>query len=143
MRVGVVMEAFADWPLADALDWLTANAPEVTDLEIIGPRIGHAHAKDVTFDAARLALNGLLDRRWPAPPEEMPWNFSAVGNGHPAAWWQDFMARIAANATRRRSRSSTRTRSSPRRRAFPLPGGSREWRRRCRYGPHTAPPGGS
>jgi sugar phosphate isomerase/epimerase len=190
MRVGVVMEAFADWPLADALDWLSANAPEATDLELIaggygptghcdrealleaarttatfrisrgrvaarpgardrvavgrrgagvlvgagelrscvhadlliclelhpgtvvnnvetferlgevgsniaakidpshffwqqmdafaiierlGPRIGHAHAKDVTFNAAKLALNGLLDRRWQAPPEEMPW----------------------------------------------------------------------
>jgi sugar phosphate isomerase/epimerase len=65
----------------------------------LGPRIGHAHAKDVTFNASQLALNGLLDRRWPAPPEKMPWNFSAVGDGHDAAWWHELVARLAASGT--------------------------------------------
>jgi sugar phosphate isomerase/epimerase len=68
-------------------------------IERLGPRIGHAHAKDVTFNASKLALNGLLDRRWPAPPEEMAWNFSAVGDGHDGAWWHELVARIAATGT--------------------------------------------
>lgn len=44
----------------------------------LGARAGHAHAKDVVFHPQALALNGLLDRRWPAPPEEMPWNFAVA-----------------------------------------------------------------
>jgi sugar phosphate isomerase/epimerase len=65
----------------------------------LGPRIGHAHAKDVTFNRERLALNGLLDRRWPSPPEEMPWTFATVGDGQPAAWWHDLTGRLAALGT--------------------------------------------
>jgi hypothetical protein len=34
-----------------------------------------------------LALNGLLDRRWPEPAAEMPWTFAAPGRGHDLAWW--------------------------------------------------------
>jgi sugar phosphate isomerase/epimerase len=57
-------------------------------------RIGHAHAKDVTFNEEALGLNGLLDRRWPSPPEAMPWNFATVGDGHDSAWWQEFVTRL-------------------------------------------------
>jgi sugar phosphate isomerase/epimerase len=57
-------------------------------------RIGHAHAKDVKFNDEQLALNGLLDRRWPSPPEEMPWNFATVGDGRDAAWWAEFAHRL-------------------------------------------------
>jgi sugar phosphate isomerase/epimerase len=49
--------------------------------------VGHAHAKDVVFNLSSQALNGLLDRRWPSPPEDMPWNFATVGRGRDAAWW--------------------------------------------------------
>ena len=62
----------------------------------LGERVGHSHAKDVTFDAARLAVNGLLDHRWPRPPEEMPWNFATVGRGHGSAWWEDFVSDLAS-----------------------------------------------
>ena len=47
----------------------------------IGDRAGHCHGKDVVFSKDKLALNGLLDRRWPRPPEAMPWNFAVVGRG--------------------------------------------------------------
>jgi sugar phosphate isomerase/epimerase len=63
-------------------------------LDRLGDRVGHAHAKDVVFNDAQLALNGLLDRRWPSPPEEMPWNFATVGNGHDATWWAAFAERL-------------------------------------------------
>jgi sugar phosphate isomerase/epimerase len=75
--------------------WQHMDAFAIVDR--LGPRIGHAHGKDVTFDAANLALNGLLDRRWPVPPEAMPWNFAAVGDGHDAAWWHELVARLDAS----------------------------------------------
>ena len=56
-------------------------------VEAIGDGVGHCHGKDVAFQARRLALNGLLDHRWPRPPEEMPWNFAVVGRGRDASWW--------------------------------------------------------
>jgi sugar phosphate isomerase/epimerase len=65
--------------------WMGMDANKV--VQRLSNRIGHAHAKDVVFQPEKLALNGLLDRRWPTPPEEMPWNFATVGHGHDAAWW--------------------------------------------------------
>jgi sugar phosphate isomerase/epimerase len=64
-------------------------------LDHLGERVGHAHAKDLTFNERRLALNGLLDRRWPSPPEDMPWNFATVGAGHDGDWWAEFGQRLA------------------------------------------------
>ena len=61
----------------------------------LGKRIGHCHVKDVVFAQENLALNGLLDRRWPKPPAEMPWNFAVAGRGHAADWWKRFAAAIA------------------------------------------------
>ena len=63
-------------------------------VEAIGDRIGHAHGKDTTIHAKRLALNGMLDSRWPNPPDEMPWNFATVGRGHDQAWWGSFVAML-------------------------------------------------
>ena len=62
----------------------------------IGDRAGHCHGKDVVFQARHLALNGLLDRRWPKPPEQMPWNFATVGRGRNAAWWRELVAALTA-----------------------------------------------
>src|SRR5258708_35408222 len=61
-------------------------------VERIMPRIGHVHAKDVTFNEDALGLNGLLDHRWPTRPENMPWNFSVPARGKHAAWWRQFIA---------------------------------------------------
>jgi sugar phosphate isomerase/epimerase len=60
--------------------WMGMDALAVA--EALGDRIGHAHAKDVTFDEPKLAVNGLLDHRW---PEDPPWSFATVGHGHDAA----------------------------------------------------------
>jgi sugar phosphate isomerase/epimerase len=57
----------------------------------LSTRIGHAHAKDTVLLQHNLALNGLLDNRWPGEPLEMPWNFATVGRGHEVAWWQEFV----------------------------------------------------
>jgi sugar phosphate isomerase/epimerase len=69
-------------------------------IDRLGPRIGYAHAKDVRFDAAELALNGLLDSRWPGDPRHIPWDFAAVGRGsNDSAWWRSFVIAMAARTS--------------------------------------------
>lgn len=70
-------------------------------LDAIGDRAGHCHGKDVTFQAERLALDGLLDHRWPRPPAEMPWNFAVVGRGRDAAWWRRFVVELGRRGAMR------------------------------------------
>jgi sugar phosphate isomerase/epimerase len=60
----------------------------------LGRRVGHLHAKDVAFSAEHLALNGLLDRRWPKPAAEMPWNFAVIGRGQEPEWWHAFVSDV-------------------------------------------------
>jgi sugar phosphate isomerase/epimerase len=74
--------------------WMQMDSNRV--VQRLAGRIGHAHGKDVIFNAEKLALNGLLDHRWPAPAEDMPWNFAAVGRGHDMAWWQALLRDLAA-----------------------------------------------
>jgi sugar phosphate isomerase/epimerase len=61
-------------------------------IQALGDEIGHVHGKDTTLNPQRMALNGLLDSRWPNPPDEMPWNFATVGRGHDRVWWARFVA---------------------------------------------------
>jgi sugar phosphate isomerase/epimerase len=60
----------------------------------IHDHIGHVHGKDTTFNAENLALNGLLDHRWPTSPDSMPWNFSVPGRGHDVSWWAGLITRL-------------------------------------------------
>jgi sugar phosphate isomerase/epimerase len=60
-------------------------------VQAVGDRIGHVHGKDTTVNPQRVALNGMLDNRWPNPPDEMPWNFATVGRGHDQEWWGRFV----------------------------------------------------
>ncbi|HUZ86042.1 MAG TPA: sugar phosphate isomerase/epimerase [Candidatus Baltobacterales bacterium] len=63
-------------------------------IEALGDRIGHVHGKDTTIHQRRLALNGMLDNRWPSPPDDMPWNFATVGRGHDEEWWRRFVGML-------------------------------------------------
>ena len=65
--------------------------------ERIRDRVGHVHGKDTTFNKPNLALNGVLDHRWPSSPEAMPWNFSVPGRGHDLMWWSGLVARLAGS----------------------------------------------
>lgn len=69
--------------------WMQMDGHAV--VEAICDRIGHVHGKDTTFNKEALALNGLLDHRWPKSPELMPWNFSVPGAGHDQSWWDRFV----------------------------------------------------
>jgi sugar phosphate isomerase/epimerase len=62
--------------------------------EHLGSRVGHVHAKDLLFVEENVALNGVLDRRWPGDPGAMPWNFATVGRGHDADWWRRLLAAL-------------------------------------------------
>jgi sugar phosphate isomerase/epimerase len=66
----------------------------------LGGRVGHAHGKDTVFHADSLALNGLLDRRWPSPPDRMPWTFAVPGRGHDLAWWTGLVRAMAGSSAR-------------------------------------------
>jgi len=63
----------------------------------LGDRVGHAHGKDTVFHEESLALNGLLDRRWPNPAEKMPWTFAIPGRGHDLAWWTGLLRAMAGS----------------------------------------------
>ncbi len=65
--------------------WMGMDGHRVA--EALGELVGHAHGKDTVFHADSLALNGLLDRRWPEPADQMPWTFAIPGRGHDLAWW--------------------------------------------------------
>ena len=66
----------------------------------LGDRVGHLHGKDTVFHAESLALNGLLDRRWPEPAAEMPWTFAVPGRGHDLDWWAGLLAEVGGSQAR-------------------------------------------
>ena len=69
-------------------------------VERLGALIGYAHAKDVRYDAGELALNGLLDSRWPGDPSHIPWDFTAVGRGvNDGSWWRSFADALTARTS--------------------------------------------
>jgi len=68
--------------------------------ERLGRLVGHSYRKDTVFHTDSLALNGLLDRRWPKPAEQMPWNFAVPGRGHDVAWWTALMRSLASSRVR-------------------------------------------
>jgi sugar phosphate isomerase/epimerase len=78
--------------------WMGMDGHRVA--ERIGDRVGHVHGKDTSFNEENLALNGILDHRWPAPPELMPWNFSVSGRGHDLSWWTGLLSRLRGSPAR-------------------------------------------
>ena len=59
----------------------------VTTIRELGDAVAFVHGKDTLLHPGRIALHGVLDFRWPAGAETMPWHFAAVGAGRPAAEW--------------------------------------------------------
>ena len=78
--------------------WMGMDGHRVA--EAIRDRIGHVHGKDTSFHEKNLALNGVLDHRWPTPPELMPWNFSVPGRGHDLSWWVGLVRRLRGSPAR-------------------------------------------
>jgi sugar phosphate isomerase/epimerase len=84
----------------------------IVGIEYLGDRVFVAAAKDVRINEANCRLNGLLDDRFVTPgpgepalnlggryvlnyfPAEAPWNFVAVGRGHDASYWSQFLTAL-------------------------------------------------
>src|SRR5215469_4527386 len=75
--------------------WMGMDGHKVA--QRLGGLVGHSHGKDTVFNSESLALNGLLDRRWPNPPDQMPWNFAVLGRGHDLNWWTALMRSLASS----------------------------------------------
>ncbi len=58
----------------------------------LGSAVGFVHAKDTRIDPRNTSVNGCLDTTLPAVPADMSWVFRAVGYGHDAGWWRDFVS---------------------------------------------------
>jgi sugar phosphate isomerase/epimerase len=67
----------------------------VSTIERLGPAVGFVHGKDTLLHHDRIALHGVLDFRWPAEPETMPWHFCAVGSGRPLPEWAALLRALA------------------------------------------------
>jgi sugar phosphate isomerase/epimerase len=61
----------------------------LTVIEELGSRIGHAHGKDTRLYPERIRRKGVLHFAPPTDPEEAPWHFVPVGEGHDDATWAE------------------------------------------------------
>jgi len=59
-------------------------------LRHLGPAVYHAHAKDIEI-RPEAAINGTLDARSPAAPEQRAWNFRTAGYGHDEEFWASYI----------------------------------------------------
>ncbi len=59
----------------------------------LGAAIHHVHAKDTAIDAARAAVNGLIDTT-PMGSAARAWRYVTLGDGHGEAWWRGFIAAL-------------------------------------------------
>ena len=78
--------------------WMGMDGHQVASR--IAERVGHIHGKDTIFHAEQKALQGVLDRRWPNPAEDMPWTFAVPGRGNDAAWWTELLRRLSTSKAR-------------------------------------------
>jgi sugar phosphate isomerase/epimerase len=60
----------------------------------LGKAIHHVHAKDARLERGPFAVDGALDTRPIADYAERTWNYVALGLGHEASWWKDFVAAL-------------------------------------------------
>jgi sugar phosphate isomerase/epimerase len=67
----------------------------VAAIEELGADVGFVHAKDTLLHPDRIARHGVLDFRWPADSDTMPWHFAAVGAGHPLEEWDRLLRALA------------------------------------------------
>ena len=56
-------------------------------IDQLGDRIGFCHGKDTLLHGDRIALDGVIDMRFPVDPDTATWHFAAVGSGRPLSEW--------------------------------------------------------
>ncbi|MCW3063500.1 MAG: sugar phosphate isomerase/epimerase [Solirubrobacterales bacterium] len=68
----------------------------VRTIQELGDAVAFVHGKDTLIHPDRVALHGVLDFRWPGPPDTTPWHFCAVGEGRPEEEWAALIDALAA-----------------------------------------------
>jgi sugar phosphate isomerase/epimerase len=66
----------------------------------LGDAVGFVHGKDTLLHPDRIAVHGVLDFRWPADADTMPWHFCAVGAGRPDTEWAALLQALADHGYR-------------------------------------------
>jgi sugar phosphate isomerase/epimerase len=72
----------------------------IATIERLAGAVGFVHGKDTLLHPDRIALHGVLDFRWPADAETMPWHFCAVGSGRPTSEWAALLRALADHGYR-------------------------------------------
>jgi sugar phosphate isomerase/epimerase len=67
----------------------------VRTVQELGDAVAFVHGKDTLIHADRVALHGVLDFRWPGPPDTTPWHFCAVGEGRSDEEWAALLGALA------------------------------------------------
>jgi sugar phosphate isomerase/epimerase len=75
--------------------WWQGIDPAIAAAEL-GDAIAFVHGKDTLLHQGRIARHGLLDFRWPADADTMPWHFVAVGGGRPVEEWALLLRAVRA-----------------------------------------------
>jgi sugar phosphate isomerase/epimerase len=95
-RVSLVSESIAANLDPSHLFWMQMDPLVVA--EYLGSSVAYCHAKDTSFDERQMALNGVLDARWPSSTEVLPWHFSVPGRGHDQRWWTSFVQALESTS---------------------------------------------
>jgi sugar phosphate isomerase/epimerase len=69
----------------------------IDPLEVIasvGDRIAFCHGKDTLLHPARIAVDGVLDFRFPVDPDTASWHFASVGGGRDVAEWSRLLGAL-------------------------------------------------
>ena len=63
----------------------------------LGPAVHHVHLKDTQLIPDQMATAGVLDQRPFSDPGRRAWIQRAIGRGHDATFWSDFVDALAAS----------------------------------------------
>ena len=57
----------------------------------LGDTVYHVHAKDARLERRQVTVDGVLDTKTIDRFAERTWNYVALGYGHDALWWKEFL----------------------------------------------------
>ena len=63
----------------------------IESARILGDAVYHVHAKDARLERRQVTVDGVLDTRTIDKFAERSWNYVALGYGHDALWWKEFL----------------------------------------------------
>lgn len=64
----------------------------ISAARFLGPALYHVHAKDVRLERGIVEVDGVLDTKTIDKFAQRSWNYVALGYGHDARWWNEFVS---------------------------------------------------